>query len=319
MRDGRPYLTNTQNAPALKVVLAFSAIYLIWGSTYLAIRYAVETIPPFFLGGLRFIIAGLIIIGINKFKGAQPTTKKDWKIAIFTGILMFGGGNGAVMWSEQFMPSSLAAIVVATIPIWMILFHWIQGRENKPDNLTIMGVIVGIVGVGFLSEMGDDVLINNNEFGGTVILGMVVLIFGTMCWSYASLYLRNSKPGISLFYLAGMQTISGGIAMFLISIFTGEIFAVEFNEISVLSLASMSYLIAFGTLIAFSAYVWLLKVSTPAKVSTYAYFNPLIALLLGSLIADERITFHMFIGGAAILISILLINKPWKQLKLLQK
>ncbi|MGD8781162.1 MAG: EamA family transporter [Ignavibacteria bacterium] len=318
MRDGRPLLTKTDNPPALKVALAFSAIYLVWGSTYLAIRYAVETIPPFAMGGVRFLVAGLILIAVNYFKGAKGPTKKDWKIATITGGLMFGGGNGAVIWVSQFMPSSLTAIVIATIPIWIILIHWMQSKDNKPDNLTIIGVIVGIAGVALLTEIEESVLINGNKFGGSVILGMVVLVSGAICWSFGSLYMRNAKTGVPLFYLAGMQAFAGGIFLLIISLISGELFSVDTVHFSFLSILSIIYLIIFGSFIAYTSYVWLLKVSTPAKVSTYAYFNPLVAILLGSLIADEVLTVHMYIGSAAILISILLINKPWKQLKLLK-
>ncbi len=319
MRDGRPSLTNIEHPSKIKIVLAFTAIYFIWGSTYLAIRYAVETVPPFFMGFTRFVIAGAIILLIVKLKKEKPATKKDWVIGAISGSLMFGGGNGAVQWASQFMPSSLAAIVVATIPIWMILFHWIQSKANKPDLLTMAGVIVGIIGVILLTEIEEEVLINNNQFGGTVILGMIVLIMGTMSWSAGSLYYRNSKPTVSSMNMAGIQTFCGGFTMLIISLFKGEPQNFDVSQVSLLSVFSMTYLILFGTLIAFLSYVWLLKASTPAKVSTYAYFNPLVAILLGGLIAGELLTIHMFLGGAAILISIILINKPWKQLKLLKK
>lgn len=308
--------TTDNGITKLKLVIAFAIIYFVWGSTYLAIRYALESMPPSFMMGARFLISGIIFFIWYSFKKSPKPTVTDCKVGIFTGVLMFIIGYGILAWAEQFLPSGMAALVVASIPIWMVILHWMHAAENKPDGLTGMGIIIGLVGVALLSGIGDEVLISTDIAGGSVVLGVAGLTFGSISWSYASLYIKyNKTTSISPIFISGVQTLTGGIGLFIFGFITGQHEQFSFTNLSLLSVGSLFYLIIFGTLIAFSAYVWLLEVSTPAKVSTYAYFNPLVAIFLGGIFADEPLTLHMLVGAALIISSIVMINKPWMMLR----
>jgi drug/metabolite transporter (DMT)-like permease len=295
--------------PRLKIIGAFAVIYFVWGTTYLAIRFAIETIPPFLMAGTRFIIAGLLLYGWCQLNNCHKPNRADWRKAAFVGLLMFCCGNGGLTWSEQYIPSGFASLIIATIPVWMVLLDWIFFRGNRPDKLTITGIFLGIVGVGLLAGMDHEILIRASLQQGPILIGIFVLLFASIAWATGSLYSRKISQKVSLQLSISMQTIVGGLALLLIGLLRGELGEVSLAVFSYRSVTALIYLIVGGTLLAYSAYIWLLRVSTPAKVGTYAYFNPLVAVLLGWVWIDEPITFQMILGATCILFSIFLVNQ----------
>lgn len=295
----------------IKIIAAFGIIYFVWGTTYLAIRLAIDTIPPFLMAGVRFTIAGILLYAWCTWRYDRKPGLADWGKAAIPGILMFVGGNGLLTWSETFIPSGLAALIIATVSIWMVVLDWVFFSKKRPDKLTLTGIAIGLTGVALLTGVGDEVLIN----GGSVIVGIFVLTFASLSWAAGSLISRNLKSSTSLQFTISMQILAGGLALILIGSVHGEWTRVSLQTISFQSFFALSYLILLGTLLAYSAYLWLLRVSTPAKVSTYAFFNPLIAVFLGWLLLDEPLTLQTITGAFLILVSLLLVNQLKFQMK----
>jgi drug/metabolite transporter (DMT)-like permease len=301
---------------SIKITLAFAVIYIVWGTTFLAIRFALESIPPFMMAGLRFTVAGVLLFAWVYFRNPVKIKPAHLKLPVITGLLMIFIGHGSLAWAEQFITSGFAALLCSVIPVWMVLISWMQSRANKPDKLTVAGIILGITGVALLTVTGDDFSISTTVGSGMIILNILPLLLSGIIWSYASIKSRKFSKELPLLYSVSVQILSGGTALLLLGIFRGEASELSASTISFISLASMVYLVLFGTILAYSSYVWLLKASTPSKVGTYAFFNPLIAVFLGWLTIDEPITTVMIIGAAGILISVLLINKPFANKKL---
>ncbi len=296
---------------SIKITLAFAVIYIVWGTTFLAIRIALESIPPFMMAGLRFTVAGLLLFAWVYFRNPVKIKPAHLKLPVITGLLMIFIGHGSLAWAEQFITSGFAALLCSVIPVWMVLISWMQSRANKPDKLTIAGIILGITGVTLLTVTGDEFSISTTAGSGMIIFNILPLLLSGILWSYASIKSRKFSKELPLLYSVSIQILSGGTALLLLSIFRGEVAELSVSAISFISFASMVYLVLFGTIVAYSSYVWLLKASTPAKVGTYAFFNPLIAVFLGWLTIDEPITMVMIIGAVGILVSVLLINKPF--------
>jgi len=301
---------------SIKITLAFAVIYIVWGTTFLAIRFALESIPPFLMAGIRFTVAGLLLFAWVYFRNPVKIKLEHLKLPIITGLLMIFIGHGSLAWAEQFITSGFAALLCSVIPVWMVLISWMQSRANKPDKLTVAGIILGITGVALLLGSGDEFSINTASGSGMIIFSIAPLLLSGISWSYASIKSRNFSKELPLLYSISVQILAGGTALLLLGIFRGEVSVLSVSAISFISFASMIYLVLFGTILAYSSYVWLLKASTPAKVGTYAFFNPLIAVFLGWLTIDEPITTVMIIGAAGILVSVLLINKPFANKKL---
>jgi drug/metabolite transporter (DMT)-like permease len=262
------------------------------------------------MAGMRFTIPGLFFYIWCFLRYDKKPMLSDWRNAALPGILMFVGGNGALTLAEQFIPSGFASLIISTIPLWMVLLDWLFFAKNKPDTQTLLGIGLGIIGVALLARIDNTILIETAKEGTSVPLGVIMLIFASISWATGSLFSRNMKSDISLPFSISMKILSGGIVLLFIGLVKGEAKDLAFERISLLSLGSMIYLILMGTLLAYSAYIWLLRVSTPAKVSTYAFFNPMVALFLGWLLADEMITSQTIIGAVLILGSILLVLKP---------
>ena len=303
------------NNHQLKVFTAFAAIYVIWGSTYLAMRYMVETIPPLLSVGIRFTVAGLILSAWFYLRTKKKPGREDLKGAVILGVLMIFIGYSTLAWAQQFIPSGLAASIVASISIWLVLLDWKVFGNKRPDKLTISGLLMGIIGVALLTILKDDVLINKNISGGSVLVGVGIITISTFIWAYGSLYSRKIKNTIPLSFLVGLQMIFGGILLIVVGSILGEWSSFKMSQISFLSIGSLLYLILAGTVIAHSAFYWLLRVKSPALVGTYAFFNPMIALLLGVLLAGEMLTPVMILGAGLILSSIFVIKKTSFRLK----
>lgn len=293
---------------AMKIALAFAAIYLIWGTTYLAIRVAVATIPPFLMAGTRFIIAGLITFAVLRARHAPMPRRFHWRSAIIIGAFLMVGGNGFVTWSEQQVPSGIAALVVATVPLWITLFNWLIYREGRPDRQTVAGVLLGFVGIGLLVGPG--------QLQGTAtfdLVSLLVLLMAPVLWSLGSLYSRRANLPDNVFMSTAMEMSAGGILLVLAGIMTGEVADLNIAEISVQSLAAMLYLTIFGSIVALTAYVWLLKTVEPSKAATYTYVNPVIALFLGWLVLSEPISPQMLIAVPIIIVAVVLITTRRKR------
>jgi drug/metabolite transporter (DMT)-like permease len=281
-------------------------VYIFWGSTYLAIKYAIETLPPFLMAGGRFVIAGGILFLIARFsKDYEKPKLAHWKTSFIVGTLLLLGGNGGVVFAEKYISSSLAALLVATEPFWIVLLSWLWLKKSRPTLKTVAGIFLGFFGVWLL--------INGNTeaaaaTGSMQFFASLAIIGAAMSWAIGSLYgLRAPVPKSSVL-TAGMQMFSGGLVLLVVSLLTGEMFSFNIAEVSNASWFGVIYLIIFGSLVAFTAYSWLLKNAQPAMVSTYAYVNPVIAVFLGWLIASESFTSQMLFGAGIIVGSVALIT-----------
>jgi drug/metabolite transporter (DMT)-like permease len=284
-----------------RVALAFAAVYVLWGSTYLAIRFGIETIPPFLMAGTRHLIAGLLLYIWMRSRGTPRPSATHWRSAAIIGGLMLLGGNGLVTWAEQRVPSGLAALIVASVPIWMAVFEGLQ-RRARPGGAVIAGLLLGLAGIALLVAPG--------RFAGNGHvdpLGALALLTAALCWSYGSLYSRRVPLPASTFTATAMEMIAGGAWLWLAGLLFGEGSRLHLSAISTRSAISLAYLILFGSLIGFTAYVWLLKATTAARVSTYAYVNPIVAVVLGTLFAGEVITARVAIAALVIVGAVALI------------
>jgi drug/metabolite transporter (DMT)-like permease len=285
-----------------QLVLAFASVYLIWGSTYLAIKFAIETIPPFLMAGVRFLISGLILYGWARMKGAARPTKIHWKSAAVVGVLLLLGGNGGVVWAEQRVASGVAALIVAIVPVWIAIMEWRHGGK-KPGWQVIAGLAAGTLGLLLLASPGEAAL------GARVdLIGAAVLVFATLCWATGSLRAKHSPLPDSPLLSTGMEMLMGGAALVLAGVLTGEVGQVNFAGMSGKSLLSLAYLTTFGSLIGFTAYVWLLRVGSPTRAATYAYVNPVVAVFLGWLLAGEAITPRTILATLVIVGGVVLIT-----------
>lgn len=254
--------TTSSPSPRTLIVLAFAAIYLVWGSTYLAIRVVVETLPPFLSAGVRFLIAGGLLFAFLRARGFAKPSRLDWRNAIITGTLLLVGGNGLVVWAEQSISSGFAALVVALAPAWFALLDWLRPRGVRPRVKTILGIVVGFLGV----------LMLMNGRGGTHgpshwWAALAVMVAG-ISWASGSLYSKHNSHSSSPWMAAAAQMICGGAGLLLVGSALGEPFRTHWADVSARSLWALAYLIVFGSWIGFSAYIWLLKASTPSRVST---------------------------------------------------
>ncbi len=286
-----------------RIVLAFAAVYLIWGSTYLAIRFAIETMPPYPMGGLRFLIAGALLYGVLRLRGTPRPTRVEWKATAIVGALLLFGGNGSVILAEKLVPSGLAAVIIAMVPIWMVLLNWRWGDRVRPNLRVAAGLLLGVFGLILLSapdaSTGSD---------GINPLGVAILVVASLSWSIGSLYSRRAAMPANPLMSTAMEMLAGGVLMMLAGVVTGQTGQMRFEDLSALSLAALAYLVIFGSLVGFTAYVWLLKVSTPARVSTYAFVNPVVAVFLGWALAGEPLTPRVLLVAATIVIAVILIT-----------
>ncbi len=285
------------------MIAAFAAVYVVWGSTYLAIRYAVQTMPPLLMAGARFSVSGAMLYAWARFRGAPRPSGVEWRVAAWTGVLMLCLGNGSVGWAEQRIPSALAALIVAVVPLWMVLFDWVMPGGERPSLGVIAGVVVGLAGL--------VVLIGPEQIGTgepVDVVGALVLVAASMAWAIGSVYNKRGARPESATMSTGLQMLGGSVALVACGLALGEGRQASISQISAASWAGWLYLVTFGSLIGFTAYIYLLKAVSPAKASTYAYVNPLVALVLGWAIAGEAITTRTLIAAAIILGGVALIT-----------
>ncbi|GAC1696691.1 MAG: drug/metabolite exporter YedA [Gemmatimonadaceae bacterium] len=285
-----------------KIVAAFAAIYLIWGSTYLAIRFAVETLPPFLMAGTRFLLAGSMLYGWARVRGARAPTRLHWRSAAVIGGLLLLLGNGGVVWAEQRVPSGITALLIV-VPFWMVVLEWVRPRGRRPTLTVLAGLVLGLIGVGLL--VGPDAV---RGVGSVNPVGAVVLIFASLAWAAGSLYSREAVLPPSPLLTTGMEMLAGGALLTLGSLVLREPQGFHLSAISARSVGAVAYLITFGSLVGFTAYVWLLQVAAPAKVATYAYVNPVVAVYLGWALAGESVSPRTGLAAAVIVAAVALIT-----------
>jgi drug/metabolite transporter (DMT)-like permease len=294
-----------QASPAM-VIIAFATVYIVWGSTYFFIQVAVKDFPPMILGAFRFLAAGIMLFGWCFFKGERPGRWHQIKPAIITGLMLLLGGTGAVIWAEKWLPSSLVAVLISSSPFWFIILDFPKWKENLANRSIITGLVFGFIGVVLM--FGEKVAgVFFSSFNRNELIGLAILLFGTMSWAGGSLYSKYHSSGSSTVSSA-WQMLAAGIAFLLGSFISQEWNGFDWQAVSTGAWLSLMYLVVFGSLAAYSAYVWLLQVRSAAQVSTYAYVNPVIAVILGVAFAGEHMTLLQVSGLLVILISVMLIN-----------
>lgn len=292
---------------SITLILAFAAIYIFWGSTYLAIKYAIETLPPFLMAGTRFVVAGAILFAIARFSKDYETPKAaHWKTSFIVGTLLLLFGNGGVVFAEKYISSSLAALLVATEPFWVVLLSWLWLKGARPNLKVVGGLVLGFVGVWLL--IGGQPAHDTDAGSSMQFFSALAIIVAAMSWATGSIYGLRAPVPKSAILTSAMQMLSGGIVLFAVSLISGEMFKFDVSQVSSNSIYGLIYLIIFGSLFGFTAYSWLLKNAEPAMVATYAYVNPVVAVFLGWLIASETFTTQMLIGAGVIVGSVALIT-----------
>src|SRR5437764_6314731 len=286
----------------IQVIAAFAALYLFWGSTYLGILFAIQSIPPFLMAGARFLLAGLIMFAIARTQGPLRSTSAEWRTSLIVGGCLLLGGNGGVTLSEKFIESGLASLIVATVPIYITLLGWLFGMTPRPASIVWLGLAGGFLGVAML--MGPGLRFSGSSHSA---IGMSILLLSSFIWSAGSLYSRTAKHSASPFLAAAQQMSCGGVLLLLVGLVTGEVRRFHPGSVSILSLASFIYLVIIGAVVGYTAYIWLLRHCEPAKVATYAYVNPIVAVLLGAAFVCESITPRVLIAAALIIGSVAIV------------
>ncbi len=283
-----------------RIIVAFAAVYIIWGSTYLGIFYAIQSIPPFLMAGTRFVLAGLMMYGLARLRGATKPTPVMWLNSFIIGGCLLLGGNGGVTLAEKWVPTGLAALLVATVPIYIAFLGWMTGTAPRPTPVVWLGLLGGFIGVGVL--VGPAFAAPST--GNHVAFGMSILLIGSFLWSIGSLYSRRARTARTLFAAAGQQMICGGALLFLVGLLVGEQRGINFNRITMSSIIAFTYLVLIGAIVGYTAYFYLLRHCDPSKVATYAYVNPIVALILGTCFAHEKLSARTLIGAALIIGSV---------------
>ena len=288
----------------VRIIIAFADLYLVWGSTYLGIRFAIESIPPFLMAGSRFLLAGMIMFAIAWSQGAWKSSWASWRVSLIVGACLLLAGNGGVTISEQYIDTGLAALIVAIVPIYIMILGWAMGIMPRPAPITWLGLVGGFAGVGVLLGPALRFPANGGRHPAT---GMLILLVSSFIWSAGSLYSRTAKHAASPFLTAAQQMLCGGLLLLVTGVVTGEIRRFHPSSVSILSFASFIYLVVIGAVVGYTAYIWLLRHCDPAKVATYAYVNPIVAVLLGTFFAGETVTTRTLIAAALIIGSVALI------------
>jgi len=287
--------------PAARIWLALGTVYILWGSTYLGIKYAIDTIPPFLMGSLRFLAAGgvLYLLAIrNGDRRADPVGARQWLAALLIGGALLVGGNGGVILAEQYAPTGVVALLVATAPLWMAIIDRVVFGRRLPA-LVIVGLLIGFGGVAFL--------IGSPGSGHINLFGAALALAAPLCWASGSVFTRHVKLPIRPLVAASMEMLWAGLLFGIFSLVTGELGRVHWQHISTTSIVALLYLIVFGSLVGFSAYVWLLRSAPLSLVSTYAYVNPVVAVILGAAFIGEAINARLVIAGGIIILAVALI------------
>lgn len=298
-------VVSIKEPPKVLILLAFAALYIIWGSTYLSIMIALESIPPFLMVGSRFLTAGLLLFGWCLSQGEKVPSMKTFGVVGLGGILMLFMGNGAVTWAEQFVPSGLAAIVVASVPLWFVLLDKRNWKANFGSRSVVIGILVGFAGVLLLFAGKNSLGISGSRMQ---VISFFVLILGTIGWAIGSLYSKYKTVPTSTSMKAAMQMLAAGFIAFVMAFLRKEPQSFKLEALTWQSLTALLYLIIMGSLVAFMSYIWLLSVRPASVVGTYAYVNPVVAVFLGWIFLNEEITWQQSGALAVIILGVVLVN-----------
>lgn len=302
----------------VSIVLAYLVVYIVWGSTFFFIEEALRSFPPFVLGSIRFIIAGSLLMGYCTIRGYRIFNKFDIRQAVFVGFLLLFVDMAAIIWSEQYISSGIVSILSAATAIWFIIFDKPKWKENFSSMPILLGLIFGFAGVIML--FAEQLLTDNvpAEERSQNLTAMVVLTFGTIGWTIGSLYSKyyqkpktaDKKKGTSLNVMVktAWQMVTAGVAFTLVALLKGEYSIFDYTAVHAADWGAMIYLVIMGSILAFSSYIWLLQVRPATEVSTYAYVNPIVALLLVHFFSDHKVTMLQIIGLGIVLVSVLLMN-----------
>ena len=290
------------------IIVSFLSIYLIWGSTYLAIRYAVETIPPLYTAGLRHLSAGLILMIWCLAKRLRPTWPQV-RASIIIGVFFFLIGHGTLHWAEQKVASGLASLLIASEPIWVFLLSSFVSRKWRLNTLLVAGILLGFAGVGLL--MGRSAL----HSGPGVFVGSLAVLVGAFSWSVGIVYSRRSHLSGNPLLLSALSLLAGAVQLLLVGTLVGEYRGFSFASVSLRSWVALGYLIVFGSVIAFTAYNWLMEHYSPTLVATHTYVNPIVAVLIGWLFAAEPVTFNVMLSAALVIGAVVLVDRGMTRLK----
>src|SRR6266478_3910766 len=284
------------------VIIAFGLVYVVWGSTYLAIRVGIESFPPLLLAGSRHLLTGLILYPILRWKTGVRPTLAHWRMSFITGFLLLFLGNGGVCLAERTVPSGVTALLVATVSLWMVLVDWLRPEGTRPGPRVVAGLLLGFGGLALL--------VGPKNLGGSARVdpfGVGILVIASLAWASGSVYSKHAGgPGSPLLGVA-MQSLAGGVCLWIAGILLGEVGALHLGAITARSWAALGYLIVFGSMVGFTAYIYILKKSTATRVATYAFVNPVVALFLGWLLIGESINLRTVIAAVVILTAVLLV------------
>jgi drug/metabolite transporter (DMT)-like permease len=300
-----PQNTTFKEPSKMLVIAAFAAVYIFWGSTYIAIALAIKSTPPFLMAAIRFFGAGIILYIWCIAKGEKTPDKISVSKNAFAGILMLFFGTTSLIWVEQYLPAGLCSIIIATTPFWFVILdkkHW---KENFSDKFIIIGLVVGLAGIVMLSVNKGSINLQGNKLQ---LISFCVLLFGSMAWAIGSLYSKYTVTNGTTSIKVSIQMMAAGLAALLVSFAAGEFNHFSWSQITMSSINAMLYLITFGSLVGFIAYIWLLDVRPPAIVGTYAYVNPAVAMFLGWWILNEKISSLQIASLFIILSGVLLVN-----------
>jgi drug/metabolite transporter (DMT)-like permease len=298
-------------APRSHLALAFATVYIFWGSTYLAIRIGLETLPPFLMAGSRFLVAGLLLYLWARARNgpARPPTLRHWRAAAFVGGLLLLGGNGGVVWAQTRVPSALAALLVSFVPIWMVLLDAVRPGGTAPSRLTVLGIVLGLGGTAIL--LGPERLLGGGRIDP---VGAAALVGATLSWALGSIASRGAALPRPPLLATAMEMTAGGALLLVLGLSLGEWRSlIPVDGISSRSVLAWAYLVVFGSLAGFTAYLWLLRHTTAARAATYAYVNPVVALILGAALGGEAITPRIALAATVIIAAVIAITWPGKE------
>lgn len=293
-----------------KIALAFFAVYVCWGMTYLAMRVAVMEIPPHLLSGTRFVLAGVLLYVWARLRGHAAPTLKHWRAATVIGGFLLLGGNASVAWAEKTVPSGLAAVLIAVAPIWMVGLEWARGGP-RPTRVVTIGLLLGLAGVALLVSG------RGSAESRVDPVGAAILVLASASWAWGSVVSKTAALPKSPFVATSIEMIAGGALLLLTAALSGQFSGFDVSRLSFEAVAWWGYLVVFGSLVGFTAYIWLLGVTSIAKAGTYAYVNPIVAVLMGWAVLHEPVTMRMLIAAGVILVGVALVNVDWSSTGLL--
>jgi drug/metabolite transporter (DMT)-like permease len=304
MVDHVTVLRMTAHVSRAKLIAAFAAIYFIWGSTYLAIKFAIQSIPPFMVGATRFVLAGVLLYTYARLSSGIKPEKKHWRDGIILGVFLLGVGNGCVVWAQQRIPSGITALVVAIVPLLVVLIEWFRPTGKRPSGAAMLGVVIGLAGMALL--IGPSAFLGAGDVDPA---GALVLFLGSVSWSVATVFGKRASVPPAPPLASAIQLLGGALCLIVASSVAGEPARVELAEISPRAMLAVAYLTIFGSIVAFSAYSWLLRVASPTKIATYAYVNPIVAMFLGWVFAGEEMSARVLMAAAIVLAGVALITR----------